>query len=257
MDFVFASLDDASSVPATMAFGGPFGTAISIGGGVERPNTSSAVGVTIPMASAIAAQRLFFTVSLVKPLAVRRQQLLASLSTTFGVLDDVLVMPFEPPKWGNTSVQITFSVLLPAVNLVHATSPTILALRLPREVLTAAPSCGRLVLPPRGFEFAVTLSLLKPQVLDSSGAAAVSKTAVATGATSAFLGNPVVAMMQSTIAAATSLSVCVFSDVDQLDSNASPFGYGIGDPVGQYYRGAIWGFIAAIAAATAALGLAT
>ena len=256
MNFVYASIDDASSVPATMAFGGPFGATIAIAGDAFSSNSLPPITATVMMASALAAQRLFFTVNLVKPLAVL-PQLPSAVTSSFGTIDDVSVTTFEPPQRGNTSVRITVSVALPPANIVHATVPTTLALRFPREVLAAAPTCGRLLLPPRGLEFAVTLSPLKPQVLGSSGAAAVSSTSVATGATSAFLGNPVVASMQSTISALTSLSVCVFSDVDQLDSNASPFGYGIGDPVGQYYRGAIWGFIGAVATSSAALGLAT
>ena len=125
--------------------------------------------------------------------------------------------------------------MMPPTNLVHMTTATLLVVRIPRESLTLYPGCGSLMLPPRGLEFLVTLTPSKPSVLSDLGAAAVAGAAVASGATSALLGNPIVAMQQNTIVAVTELSICAFSDIDPV----GPIDFGFGDDVGRSYRGSV------------------
>ena len=54
---------------------------------------------------------------------------------------------------------------------------------------------------------------------------------------SSVLGNPVTAMTTTSMISMSSLSECLFSDVDPLDPSVSPTGAALGDSLGQYYRG--------------------
>ena len=58
-------------------------------------------------------------------------------------------------------------------------------------------------------------------------------------------------MQQSTLAAVAELSMCLFSDVDQV----GPFDFGFGDDVGHSYRRAIAVFVGAVGAVYGGLGL--
>ena len=61
----------------------------------------------------------------------------------------------------------------------------------------------------------------------------------ATTASSVVVGNPVAVMSTTGMISMLGLDECMFSDVDPVDASVSPLGpIGIGEPVGQYYRGA-------------------
>ena len=68
---------------------------------------------------------------------------------------------------------------------------------------------------------------------------AVAVTFQTTTTVSSALGNPVSALSNVAMMSILGLDECIFSDVDPLDSSGSPLGVGVGNELGQYYRGAV------------------
>ena len=247
LEYEFFSVPEASAIAPLLTVGS--GSNISTWNPSSRGNTSanetSLVLGVFSMAEAVAAKSFSVTLSLAHPLAALAS-LNSSVTTTFGSIRTVEVHSFVPPRWDNTSLQVMITITVPQTNLLYMMVSTLAVVRIPREVLLLYPQCGRLRMLPAGLEAAIELLPLKPPVLTRSGQTAVTSTAIGAGAVSALAGNPVVAMQQGTMLALSDISVCAFSDVEELGSGAPMLDIGFGSDVGQYYRGAIVGFIGVV-----------
>ena len=134
--------------------------------------------------------------------------------STFGVVVDLHVGGIDV-----SSIVVSADVLLVVTALVIASGP---CLPLPNftSVLT----------------FFCTLAPLRPSdALRST----TSSTFQSTTTVSSVTGNPMTALSNTGIASILGLTECTFSDVEQLETSISPIPFSFGDPVGQYYRGAI------------------
>ena len=92
---------------------------------------------------------------------------------------------------------------------------------------------------PQGLVVALTFVCdLSPIKVESSAQRSAQTTFRAASVTTSVFGNPIMAMSNTGTASTLALADCLFSDVDPLDPPISPTGFAIGDPVGQYSRGA-------------------
>ena len=94
-------------------------------------------------------------------------------------------------------------------------------------------------LPPR-FPMVLTFSCnFSPLMAKSALRTAVAVTFQTSTTVSSALGNPVSALSNVAMMSILGLDECIFSDVDPLDPSVSPLGVGVGNELGQYYRGAV------------------
>ena len=248
MHFRFGSVREGSAVPLAVSLGEVV-QSVKNGGEVDgSPRTT--------MAAALSAKHVLFTIYLLSPLSLD-DDAGSAVTTTFGTVARVDVRHFRPPLWGNASVCINISVLMPPPNLVFVSVATTLSVVIPWKAFVLFPACGQLDLPLNGLYASLVLSPTKDRVVSDRVASAVVSAALTSGVASAIMGNPALAMQQSTILAMMELSACAFSDVERLSNGDSTFGYGFGDEVGRYYRGAIVIFLAAVGAVLLAFGVAS
>ena len=164
-------------------------------------------------------------------------------SSSFGEAVDVLI-------WGGgvivnvATAQIDPSTIT-AADSTHFVVSVIVALRGP---------CLR-----GGFlsTFVFQCELLPRKTLQGPLQTAVQTTFQTAVTATSVLGNPVSAMTTTSMISLMELTECVFSDVDPVDANISPTGVGVGDPVGQYFRGAVVaGLLIYVGSVAVALGIA-
>ena len=210
-------------VPATMFLNYPSGI-----GAISIPLAGS-----VPMATLLVSSNGTVTYS---PSWNLSSCIVVATSISFG---SVTASRVESRATGNSGISSRFTVFVDVhvagidVSSIEVSSDILLVLTV---LVVASGPC----LPSPNFTsvltYFCTLSALRPtDSLRSSTASTFQSSTTVSSVT----GNPMAALSNTGMVSILNLEECFFSDVERLENSISPIPASLGDPVGQYYRGAI------------------